>query len=144
MIFKFCLLVLLRYKPAGLCSMLMMEKRVNVLVQYLGPWSYQIPTPCVFRKSRSIVDYLNFHWTRKSSCGKPHEAYRPHHNLSRGVPQSQSGDTPVLVGGTPGQGYPLARTGYSPVRRYPCQSWQPYIGLLRAVSVVKPFHWGFL
>ena len=31
--------------------------------------------------------------TRKSSCGKPHEAYRKQPNLSRGVPQSWPGST---------------------------------------------------
>ena len=52
--------------------------------------------------------------TRKSSCRKPKEVYRPRHNLSKdnlshGVLQSWPGGTPVLVRNT--------------------QSWQGYLSL---------------
>ena len=59
-----------------------------------------------------------FYSTRKSSCGKPYEAYRPQCNLSQG-------DTPVLAwGGIPvlTRGYPSPGNGVS---LYPCPRYSP-------------------
>ena len=70
------------------------------------PWScdcYWLSWYTVYtHQGRSGAPILQFCFvnTRKSSCGKPHEVYRPQRNLSgRGVPQFQPRDTPVLAGG---------------------------------------------